>query len=450
MAMRLGVRTRILGFMIPVVLALITILTVVLYLAISQLLLVAARESATADVLGLADAVAHHAAADAITERSTPAGGRVLQLIDRSTGEIIGANQPDATLPLRADIPATPDLITVSGLPGVSPNGHVVASRLVSDTTGREVYALAAVPTRVGPKVLVQSAEIIAVGALAMVVLLAIALSWAVGIALAPVRRMREQVEKNADDTSMRPVEIPPGGDELTLLGLTMNSMLTRLRDADRSRRGFVSDAGHELRSPLTTLQISMGQLAQSSPTEECRAIASRAQGEVDRLTALVGDLLTLASTDERGHTARHDDIDLDDVVLVRAEVLRARGVAVSLDLSPVRIQGDAGQIERVVRNLLENAERHREREVRATVTTQGGHAVLWIDNDGAVVPLADRTRIFDRFVRLDDSRDRDTGGSGLGLAIVKEIAHSHGGEVRALESPDHRCRFEVRLPLGS
>jgi two-component system, OmpR family, sensor kinase len=100
------------------------------------------------------------------------------------------------------------------------------------------------------------------------------------------------------------------------------------------------------------------------------------------------------------------------------------------------------------VRNLLENAERHRVEAVRVQLSHDGTMAVLDVDNDGPPVAEEDRTRIFGRFVRLDDSRTRDTGGTGLGLAIVSEIVKAHGGTVAALESPDGWCRFEVRLPL--
>ncbi len=104
----------------------------------------------------------------------------------------------------------------------------------------------------------------------------------------------------------------------------------------------------------------------------------------------------------------------------------------------------------RVVRNLLENAERHREQAVRMRLWHDGAEAVLDVDNDGPPVAEESRTRIFGRFVRLDDSRTRDTGGTGLGLAIVSEIVTAHGGTVTAQESPDGWCRFEVRLPLDA
>ena len=121
----------------------------------------------------------------------------------------------------------------------------------------------------------------------------------------------------------------------------------------------------------------------------------------------------------------------------------------VAVTVEPTRVLGDSHRLGRVVRNLLENAERHRAQEVRLTLEQEGDDAVLLIDNDGAPVAPEDRERIFARFVRLDDSRTRDTGGTGLGLAIVAEIVRAHGGTVRAEVAPDGWCRFSVRLPLG-
>ena len=127
---------------------------------------------------------------------------------------------------------------------------------------------------------------------------------------------------------------------------------------------------------------------------------------------------------------------------------MRARGMPVAVTVEPTRVVGDAHRLGRVVRNLLDNAERHRESAVRVTLEHDGAEAVLVVDNDGPPVAPEERERIFGRFVRLDDSRTRDTGGTGLGLAIVAEIVRAHRGTVVAEDSPDGWCRFRVRLPL--
>ena len=136
--------------------------------------------------------------------------------------------------------------------------------------------------------------------------------------------------------------------------------------------------------------------------------------------------------------------------MLAEAGLLRARGMPVAVHVEPARVSGDAARLGRVVRNLLENAERHREQAVRLRLTHDGAEALLDVDNDGPPVAQEDRDRIFGRFVRLDDSRTRDTGGTGLGLAIVSEIVKAHGGTVAARGEPRRLVPLRGQAPSGS
>jgi signal transduction histidine kinase len=121
---------------------------------------------------------------------------------------------------------------------------------------------------------------------------------------------------------------------------------------------------------------------------------------------------------------------------------VRAEGV------SAARVEGDAVQLQRLVRNLLDNAVRHATAVVTVTLGEVAGAAVLRVDDDGPGIPAADRERVFERFARLDEGRTRATGGAGLGLSLVKAVAVSHGGSVTVLDAPVQGARFEVRLPL--
>ena len=242
---------------------------------------------------------------------------------------------------------------------------------------------------------------------------------------------------------------MPAGRDELTRLAETMNHLLVRMKNADASRRAFVADAGHELRSPLATIRVLLDRLAEDRRPEERRTISANATAEVDRLALLVDDLLTLASADEHQMVLRRSEVDLDDVVLTETGALRARGMQIEVSVEPVRVEGDQARLGRVVRNLLENAERHTESTVRVGLVHDGDDAVLTVDNDGPPIDAADRDRVFGRFVRLDDSRTRGTGGTGLGLAIVAEVVAAHDGEVEATETDEGWCRFRVRIPEG-
>ncbi len=244
-------------------------------------------------------------------------------------------------------------------------------------------------------------------------------------------------------------LELPAGRDELTRLAETMNHLLDRMQRADASRRAFVADAGHELRSPLATIRVLLDRLAEERPLAERATVSARASAEVDRLALLVEDLLTLASADEHAMVLNRTEIDLDDVVLAETSALRARGMPVSVAVEPVRLEGDQARLGRVVRNLLENAERHMGEVVRVRLARDEEAAVLTVDNDGPPIEPRDRERVFGRFVRLDDSRTRGTGGTGLGLAIVAEVVAAHDGRRRGDREPGGVVPVRGQAPGG-
>jgi signal transduction histidine kinase len=142
------------------------------------------------------------------------------------------------------------------------------------------------------------------------------------------------------------------------------------------------------------------------------------------------------------------EDVDLDDLVEEGERRLRAHpDLVVESHAVPTRVVGDRGRLARVVTNLTDNAAQHATRTVRVTLSGDNEGAVLAVEDDGPGVPPADRERVFERFVRLDDSRERRSGGSGLGLAIVREVVLAHGGSVRLADAGCGGCRVEVRLP---
>jgi len=294
------------------------------------------------------------------------------------------------------------------------------------------------------------------------VLLLAGLLVWLlVGRALRPVEVIRAQVAAITGTASLdRRLAEPPVDDEVGRLAQTMNAMLDRLqRSAERQRR-FVADASHELRSPLASSRAQL-EVALSHPgTSAWETTATDLLSENQRMERLVNDLLFLARNEERPATglAGAAPLDLDDIVLAEAARVRARG-RVQVDLSRVtagRVRGVADHLTRVVRNLLENAERHAAGRIRvelspALATGRGAQVQLVISDDGPGVPPEHRERIFDRFIRLDDARTRpdgdDRAGSGLGLAICREIVTAHGGRIWADEARGGGARFVVQIP---
>lgn len=273
---------------------------------------------------------------------------------------------------------------------------------------------------------------------------------WVVGRALRPVARIRAEVDDITADRLDRRVAVPASGDEIAALAGTMNRMLDRLDAAATAQRRFVSDASHELRSPLATIR-QHAELAQLHPdATSVDDLAEVVHDEGLRMQELVDALLLLTRLDEQA-ALREDPVDLDDLAL--AEVRRLRGGGATVDGSGIRaarVRGDARLLGQLVRNLADNAARHARSAVAIGVTGRGAEVVLTVDDDGAGVPPDERDRIFERFVRLDEARARDAGGSGLGLAIVRAIAEAEGGGVRVEDSPLGGARFSVVLPAAS
>ncbi len=272
-----------------------------------------------------------------------------------------------------------------------------------------------------------------------------------VGRALAPVDAIRHEVEEISGTQLHRRVPQPPGKDEIGRLARTMNAMLGRLDGAATRQRRFLSDASHELRSPVASIrQHSEVALAYPDRTTVA-ALAETVLAEDLRMQRLVEGLLLLARSDEGTLPASSVPVDLDDVVFAHARRVRAPGLHVdTADVSGGRVLGVPGQLDQMLANLLDNAVRHAQELITVSLRTDidQGNVVLRIGDDGAGIPVEDRERVFERFVRLDEARARDGGGSGLGLAIVAEVVRSHGGTISVTDAPGGGARFEVRLPL--
>jgi signal transduction histidine kinase len=342
----------------------------------------------------------------------------------------------------------------------VSASGEILAStpRVPSDThlCDRPDGYLTVVTAATGPQgpvqvcaaASLQSVEKIQEGVLLVLAIVlpmvvagvGVAVWLAVGRALGSVEHLREQAERmtSVDDGVL---EVQPTGDEVENLGHTLNDLIDRLHAQTRATRQFVADAGHELRNPLATLRVALefGDMDRTQGPD-------LALVELDRLEALVQDLLVLARSD--AHEA--PSFERLDLAVVVADSVRANaGVRPDVDLrvegEPCPVEGDARSLRSAVDNLLANALRHATTRVDVRLATVGSMRVLTVDDDGEGLRAADCERVFDRFVRLDESRVRDEGGSGLGLAIVSAVAVAHGGAARAEPGPGGH--FVLALP---
>ncbi|WP_308282516.1 sensor histidine kinase [Pseudonocardia nigra] len=224
-------------------------------------------------------------------------------------------------------------------------------------------------------------------------------------------------------------------------------------RTSEARTRRFVADAAHELRTPIAGVQaVAEAAIAPGLGDEERERLHLLLLRESHRAGRLVDDLLVLARIDA-GIELRRERVDLLEVV--DAEVERVRLLAPDLTVEvhgdPVRAPGDAARLGQVLGNLLDNARRYGGADGRVTVsvTSDGPTATVLVTDRGPGVPPADRERIFDRLVRLDEARAAD-GGAGLGLAIARGIARAHGGGLRCVEPPDGRgATFALTLPTA-
>lgn len=269
-----------------------------------------------------------------------------------------------------------------------------------------------------------------------------------IGRALKPVQIMTQHAARISDARALHRLTVPPTFDEVAELARTLNGMLDRIAKGALRQREFVSDASHELRSPITTIRALL-EVALTHPERmEPEIVLREVLAETIRLEALVADLLALAQLDE-GHVLPREEIDLDDIVF--EEAARVRAIPVDTHgVTGIKVWGDRKSLSHLVRNLLDNAARHAASRVLVSTRLEGNTSVLLVDDDGPGVPEADRARVFERFTRLSSSRSRDTGGAGLGLAVVQRIAEQHGAIVRIDRAPQGGARMEVCFQSGA
>lgn len=290
-------------------------------------------------------------------------------------------------------------------------------------------------------------------------------LTWLLaGRSLRPVAAITERTRQIRSSTLHERVPVPNSHDEIAGLATEMNTMLDRVQREDERRRQFISDASHELRSPIATIRAqaesALAHPASDDAHDNLRGddidgladdtgLAAGVLAEAERMSVLVDDLLALARHDE--HLAPPGTVvDLDD--LVYAEAARPRRVPVDIGaVSAGQVRGRPDELARVITHLLDNAARHAVSRVAISLSTgdDDGGVTLVVDDDGEGIPPDDRERVFERFVRLDDARSRDSGGSGLGLAVVHTVVRSMGGTITVDQSPWGGARFRAEFPAA-
>ncbi len=353
---------------------------------------------------------------------------------------------------------AVPDNATISGLAVVARRDPATRATLSALSEG----VVASITTSRGPALLFGFVDASSIShgvavllasvlvSFPLLLLLSGTLIWfGLGLALAPVESIRRRVDAIAARDLSERVPVTGGDDEIARLARTVNAMLDRLESASRFQSEFISNASHELRSPLTTLLATVERARAAADPAEWALVTETIARETRRLDGLIDDLFWLARHDEGQIVPRALEVDLDDLLFEEAQRIRLiTELAVDTSaVAPVRVVGDPAMLKRMVRNVVDNAARYAATRLTFRARVEGAVAVVAVADDGDGIDVATSARFFQRFVRSDPARARTSGGTGLGLAIVADIAARHGGTARFVEAGAGSC-LELRLPL--
>ncbi|GAB2815719.1 HAMP domain-containing sensor histidine kinase [Actinocorallia aurea] len=423
------------------------------------LVLALIRQQAAAEAAVTASRTARSLSFKIVGERlgnPIPSAGKThsdLVQIVGADGTVLAASRPLlGDPPLSTARPADPDDIRIDTTACPEDFRHclyVVGFHVAESAYGQPVTVYAAVEL---PSLLGRDGS--SVGARAVILLLALisilglGIWTAIGAAFRPVEEITgEMADITASDLSRRIPVHYSGGGEVQRLAETVNATLGRLEQATDRQRRFVAEASHDLRNPIAGLLTRLEVLDMEEEDYPWKEAVHEAVHDVERLSAIVEDLLELARL-EAGSAPPTETLDLGAVVADELGQRMTDRLPIAADLARgAWVRGSRLRLGRVLENLLANAERHGTKVVDVQVRVDGSDVVLGVYDDGSGVPEEHRERIFERFARLKESRELDSGGTGLGLPIAREIAHNYGGTLSVVDGPGGR--FEMRLPLA-
>ncbi|MEU4554318.1 ATP-binding protein [Micromonospora violae] len=405
-----------------------------------------------------ADAVALLAAEDALPDPLPVAGGQVrVQVVD-GQGRIRAASiDADRLVPM-----VRPERLDRDGRQRFEvPServGLVGPVRVVAVPTGTAADPLTVLVARSMADVRHSTHVVRTILLVAFPLLVAVlaGVAWrVVGATLRPVEALRRGAEEITGRAGTGRLPVPASADEIHRLAVTLNGMLDRLESARARQRAFVSDAAHELRSPLTNIRTELEVAQRLADRTDWTAVTANLLADTERLSRLVDDLLLLARLDEAPPARGTGPVELGALLTEVAARYPSPPVRVVSPAGPLWTVGTVEELRRVLANLVDNAVRHAYASVVLTAEAAGptdGPAVgayhlVTVTDDGPGIPAADRVRVFGRFTRLDDGRARDDGGAGLGLAIVRELVRRAGGTITLTDAPEHGLRVCLLLP---
>jgi signal transduction histidine kinase len=377
-------------------------------------------------------------------------GAQVVQVLSADNRVVTASLTADRLTPLvtpeeRAQALAGDVVVVAGNRSGMS--GGLQVSAIEAGPANNRVVVVAALPTADLESATTTLRNLLLVVFPLLLVVCAVIAWRVIGAALAPVEELRSGASRIDGSSTDERLPVPPTRDEIAALATTLNEMLDRVASARRTQRAFVADAAHELRSPLATMRT---QLEVAARLGDGNGLPAELIPEVRRLSSLVEDLLLLARSDDgqlARAEARSETVDLGALAHDVAGRYASARVPVQL-LAPVQrshVSGSYDELYRALTNLVDNAVRHAASRVDVAVEVSDDASRLIVTDDGTGIPETDRERVFDRFTRLDDARDRDSGGTGLGLAIARELLRRNGAHV-SLEDAGPGVRAVVTI----
>jgi signal transduction histidine kinase len=355
-----------------------------------------------------------------------------VQVIDSNGTVVASSENISGELSLASKIPVS-EIITFytrSELPAGESDFRVVGLRVQSIAGAFTIFSgVSLEPAIDGSDSLRNSLLIV----MPILLLLVGVFTWiAVGMAFRPVEDITRMVSEITAEDLHRRVPQPNSDDEISYLAKTMNNMLERLENSDQQQRAFIGDVSHELRSPLAGMQAQL-EVHQLHPDADLTSqVVSEVLEEVTRMNHLINDMLLLATVEKQRVQTSYEYLSLNEIVLDEVKKIERKSI-LKINFSNIhaaQVIGSERQLARLLRNLLENAVRFAEANIRVSLIQTDVGVQLRIDDDGPGIPMAQRESVFHRFTRLDESRTRSDGGVGLGLAIVRKIADIHGATV--------------------
>ncbi|MDJ0662121.1 MAG: HAMP domain-containing sensor histidine kinase [Crocosphaera sp.] len=287
-------------------------------------------------------------------------------------------------------------------------------------------------------------------------IFMTMAIAWYIQTSLTPLKRMSQMTQDICTETLGKvQIELENAPSEVKELAGTLQTTLTRLSDAWEDQRQLVSNVSHELRTPLTVVSGYLQSTLRrgNNLTDIQREALATASSEAERTVQLLQDLLDLARAENGGMYFHLETIVLNELLPEIAGMVHQYPIPVQISLPDdlIKVKGDKNRLKQVFLNLIDNGVKysHSPEPIFLKLSQEKQQAKIEVCDRGVGIPLADQTRIFERFYRVDEARSRNVGGTGLGLSIVKTLVEGMGGTIKVVSQPDQGTIFTILFPLS-